>query len=148
MSKLRQNLVNSALAWESSFGNAPQITGVLAEFDAAILVGCSVKDYSLLMQKMTAVNKGYDFMFNEKCYQVKGNRPSGKSGSRVTLVQKPKNYEWDFLVWVLYDKKYKIQEAWLWDVSEYKHTLGSVKRISPSHMREGKSLFKPNSKKL
>lgn len=27
---------------------------------------------------------------------------------------KPSNYEWDFLIWILYDRIYAIQEAWLW----------------------------------
>lgn len=36
---LRQQIVDAALAWEARFGNAPQITTVLSEYDAAMLVG-------------------------------------------------------------------------------------------------------------
>ena len=36
---LRAQLVACALAWESAFGNAPQITAVLSEYDAARLLG-------------------------------------------------------------------------------------------------------------
>lgn len=117
MNDLRQKLVETSLAWERAFGNAPSITSALSEFDAASLIGCSAENYSTSMQGMTSVQKGYDFKFNGARYQVKGNRPSGKPGSFVTLVPKATNYEWDFLIWVLYNQKYDIQEAWLWDVS-------------------------------
>jgi hypothetical protein len=140
MENLRQKLIESALKWESAFGNAPSITSALSEFDAACLVGCSIDKYSASMQGMTVVQKGYDFKFNDKRYQVKGNRPSGKRGSVVTWVPKATNYDWDFLVWVLYNPQYEIQEAWLWDVAAYKKAFDSVKRLSPSHYRRGKRL--------
>ncbi len=89
----------------------------------------------------TAVQKGHDFIFNSSRYQVKANRPSGKPGSFVTLVPKSKNYEWDFLIWLLYDPQYQIQEAWLWEVGAYKAAFDSVKRLSPSHYRKGKRLI-------
>lgn len=66
------------------------------------------------MQGKTVVQRGHDFVFNGARYQVKANRPSGKPGSTVTLVSKVKNYDWDFLVWVHYDRLYEIQEAWQW----------------------------------
>jgi len=140
MNNLRSELVASALSWERAFGNAPQITSVLSELDAALLVGCPIEQYSLLMQGATSVQKGYDFKFNGCRYQVKGNRPSGKAGSVVTLVPKAKNYDWDFLIWVLYDSQFQIQEAWLWEVSAYKAEFDSVKRLSPNHYRKGKKL--------
>ena len=139
---LRSKLVESALAWERAFGNAPQITSALSEFDAAILVDCSIEEYSLAMQGQTAVQKGYDFRFKEQRFQVKGNRPSGKPGSFVTWVPKATNYEWDFLIWVLYNPKYEIQEAWLWDVTAYKNAFDSLKRLSPAHLRQGKRLLR------
>jgi hypothetical protein len=140
MNDLRQRLVETALAWEHAFGNAPSITSALSEFDAAILVGFSAEDYSALMQGMSSVNKGYDFKFNGARYQVKGNRPSGKPGNFVTWVPKTRNYEWDFLVWILYNPQYEIQEAWLWEASTYKGAFDSIKRLSPSHYRQGKRL--------
>lgn len=140
MNGLRQRLVETALAWEGAFGNAPSITCTLSEFDAAQLVGFATEEYSASMQGMTTVQKGYDFKFNGARYQVKGNRPSGKPGSFVTWVPKATNYEWDFLVWVLYNQQYEIQEAWLWDVSAYRAAFDSVKRLSPSHYRQGKRL--------
>ena len=84
MADLRTRLVKVTLAWEKSFGNAPLITTVVSELDAARLVGSSLEDYSSTMQEMTAVQKGHDFIFNGARYQVKGNRPSGKRGSFVT----------------------------------------------------------------
>ena len=73
-------------------------------------------------------------------YQVKANRPSGKPGSRVTLVPKPKNYEWDYLIWILYNKGYEIEEAWQWDVTSFKQTFHQKKRLSPSDYRSGTRL--------
>ena len=140
MKNLRAELVASALSWERAFGVTPQITTVLSELDAATLVGCTIEEYSASMQSVTAVQKDYDFSFNGKRYQVKGNRPSGKPGSFVTWVPKARNYEWDFLIWVLYNPQYEIQEAWLWEVSAYKAAFDSVKRLSPSHHRLGKRL--------
>lgn len=140
MNELRQKLVEAALAWEHAFGNAPSITSALSEFDAAILVGHSAKEYSASMQGKTSLQKGFDFEFDGSRYQVKGNRPSGKPGSFVTLVPKAKNYDWDFLVWVLYNPQYEIQEAWLWEVSAYIAAFDSIKRLSPSHYRQGKRL--------
>jgi hypothetical protein len=140
VNELRQKLVETALAWESAFGNAPSITSALSEFDAALLIGQSADEYSASMQGKTSVQKGFDFEFEGARYQVKANRPSGKPGSFVTLVPKAKNYEWDFLVWVLYNPYYEIEEAWLWAVSAYIAAFDSVKRLSPSHYRQGKRL--------
>lgn len=140
MEELREQLVKATLAWERAFGNAPLITTVLSEYDAARLVGCSTDSYSCAMQGMTAVQKGHDFIFNGARYQVKGNRPSGKPGSFVTWVPKATNYHWDYLVWVLYDSQYHIQEAWQWDVAAYREAFDAVKRLSPAHLRLGKKL--------
>ncbi|CUS35464.1 conserved hypothetical protein [Candidatus Nitrospira nitrosa] len=140
MNDLRQRLVEAALAWERAFGIAPSITSALSEVDAALLIGCSAEEYSTSMCGATAVQKGHDFIFNSSRYQVKANRPSGKPGSFVTLVPKAKNYEWDFLIWILYDQQYQIQEAWLWEVSAYKAAFDSIKRLAPSQYRKGKRL--------
>ncbi|WP_341646727.1 hypothetical protein [Thauera sp. SDU_THAU2] len=137
---LREQLVSVALAWERAYGNAPQITTVLSEYDAACLIGCPTGAYSYAMQGRTAVQKGYDFDFNGARYQVKGNRPSGKRGSVVTWVPKAKNYDWNHLIWVLYDSQYRIQEAWQWEVLAYKDAFDNVKRLSPAHLRLGKQL--------
>lgn len=140
MNDLRQSLIDIALAWEQAFGNAPSITSALSELDAALLVGCGFEEYSAGMQGRSTVQKGYDFLFGGARYQVKGNRPSGKPGSYVTWVPKARNYEWDYLVWVNYNQKYEIQEAWLWEVSDYVKAFDGVKRLSPAHYRLGKKL--------
>ena len=133
MNRIRDNLVNLALSWQEKFGVAPSITSSLSELDAALLVGMNESEYSSFMQSQTAVQKGYDFIFNEVRYQVKGNRPSRKPGSKVTMVPKAKNYDWDVLVWVLYNKEYEIQEAWGWTVASYKEAFNDIKRLSPKH---------------
>ncbi|NOT46769.1 MAG: hypothetical protein HOP17_03325 [Acidobacteria bacterium] len=140
MKELREDLIKAALAWEVAFGNAPLITTVLSEYDAAHLVGCSIEVYSTLMQGCSAVQKGHDFTVNGLRYQVKGNRPSGKPGSFVTWVPKATNYDWDCLIWILYNSKYEIQEAWQWDVAAYAEAFDGVKRLSPAHLRLGKQL--------
>lgn len=101
-----------ALEWERAFGSAPQVTTVLSEYDAARLVVHPIDSYSLAMQDPTAVQQGYDFLFNGARYQIKGTRPSGKRGSFVTNVPQARNYDWDDLIWVSYDTQYNIQEAW------------------------------------
>ena len=140
MQELRRQLVECALAWERAFGNAPAITTAVSEYDAAALVGLTPELYSAAMQGMSAVQRGYDFKFNGKRYQVKGNRPSGKRGSFVTWVPKATNYDWDYLVWVLYNRTYEIEEAWLWEVSAYRTAFDAVERLSPSHYRNGTRL--------
>lgn len=141
MSKIRQQLVQVALQWQDSFGVAPSITSSVSEFDASQLIGMSEADYSSFMQNQTAVQRGLDFVHEGIRYQVKANRPSGKPGSKVTLVPKAKNYEWDVLVWILYDVDYEIQEAWAWDVEVYREKFEDIKRLSPSDYRGGKSLL-------
>lgn len=140
MSELRKTLVETALNWERAFGNAPAITSALSEYDAAMLVGLTEDEYSQSMQGATAVQKGFDFSHQGKRYQVKGNRPSGKPGSKVSLIPKATNYDWDYLVWVLYDQKYVVMEAWLWNVDTYKAAFHEVTRLSPAHMRKGTCL--------
>jgi hypothetical protein len=134
---MREQLVSVALHWEERFGNAPAITSALSKYDAALLVGLTEAEYSSEMSGATTVRKGYDFMHNGKRYQVKGNRPSGKPGSFVTWVPKAANYDWDYLVWVLYDRRYVVQEAWLWDVEAYRSSFHEVSRLSPAHHRGG-----------
>ena len=140
MYELRHRLIGCALDWERAFGVAPQVTSALSELDAAILLGCPIEEYSRSMQGHTSVRKGCDFEFHGHRYQVKANRPSGKPGSHVTLVAKARNYEWDYLIWVLYTRIYEIQEAWLWEVSAYRAAFHAVKRLSPSHYRQGQRL--------
>ena len=138
---LRDELVSVALEWQKQYGVAPRITGAISEYDAAILVGFPDSEYSSFMQDKTAVGSGSDFAYKGVRYQVKANRPSGKPGSRVTIVPKVRNYEWDRLIWILYDKNYVMQEAWQWDVGAYKRAFHDVKRLSPDHYRKGFRLF-------
>ena len=114
---LRSRLVAVALEWERGFGVAPQITNAVSEYDAALLVGHSDTSFSQNCIGRTAVSRGADFSCNGLRYQVKANRPSGKPGSPVTKVGKASNYEWDRLIWLLYDRHYVLQEAWEWACS-------------------------------
>jgi hypothetical protein len=138
---LRNQLVEMALAWQDQYGVAPAITTAISEYDAAItLLGMSEDAFRQSQLKATAVQRGYDFVRDGVRYQIKANRPSGRPGSRVTLCGKARNYEWDYLIWILYDREYHIQEAWQWAVTDYMAAFDHLTRISPDHMRLGKAL--------
>lgn len=104
-------------------------------------VGMSEKEYSDYMRDKTAVAKGTDFVYRNIRYQVKANRPSGKKGSKVTMVPKASNYECDRLIWILYDKDYVMQEAWEWYVEDYRMAFENKKRLSPEDYRKGHCLY-------
>lgn len=138
---LREKLIEIALKWQEKYGVAPQIVATVSEYDAAMLVGMTDGEYSEYMHNKTAVNKGFDFVHNGVRYQIKGNRPSGKKGSFVTKVPKANNYEWDKLIWILYDKNFVMQEAWVWDVQDYISAFKNIERLSPNHYRKGTLLY-------
>jgi hypothetical protein len=139
--ELRRSLVTLVLEWQRRYGVAPSITSAISEYDAARLVGHSPESFGRDGTERTAVTRGVDFTHQGLRYQVKANRPSGKPGSRVTLVAKAKNYEWDHLIWLLYDREYRVREAWAWSVAEYRAAFDEVNRLSPAHMRRGRSLL-------
>ena len=122
---LRDRLVAITLEWEKTFGIAPSVTSAVSEYDAARLMGCTEADYARGLEKRTAVSKGYDFACNGLHYQVKANRPSGRVGSKVTLVAKPRNYDWDYLIWIHYEPAFTIREAWLWSEKTYREKFDS-----------------------
>ena len=103
-------------------------------------MGIPEEEYSEYMQAKTAVARGSDFEYRSIRYQVKGNRPSGKPGSRITKVPKATNYEWDVLIWVMYDENYVVQEAWSWGVDEYRKAFHERARLSPDDYRLGERL--------
>lgn len=138
---LREKLVRLALAWQDEIGIAPSITSVVSEYDASLLVGCPYEDYCRTNSILTAVNKGYDFIYDSIRYQVKACRPSGKKGSKITQVPKVRNYEWDKLIWIMYDKYFNIEEAWIWDREEYMLEFNQKIRLSPLDLRQGKNLL-------
>lgn len=141
---LRSRLVEIALQWQDRYGVAPQITSAISERDAALrLVGMPEEEYCAGGAQRTAVTKGCDFEFRGCRYQVKANRPSGKPGSRARLVAKAHNYDWDKLIWLLYDRGFDLQEAWEWDVADYRRAFEARrgKKLRPEDMRRGRQLF-------
>ena len=138
---LRERLVNIALEWERRFSVAPSITSALSEYDAARLIGHDDDSFSRDCVGRTAVSRGCDFTHHGLRYQVKANRPSGKRGSFVTLVSKASNYEWDRLIWLLYDSHYDLKEAWQWEVQDYRVAFDGKGRLSPVDMRRGRALL-------
>jgi hypothetical protein len=140
---LRDRLVLIALTWETTFGVAPSITCAVSEYDAARLVGHTDETYGLACSGQTAVSRGFDFTFSGNRFQIKACRPSGKPGSRVTKVPQARNYEWDYLIWILYNEKFQIVEAWQWPVDDYRAAFEGRSRLSPSDMRGGTNLLAP-----
>ena len=138
--ELRRTLISTALEWERRYGVAPAITSALSEYDAARLVGHTTASFSDDCVGRTAVTRGTDFSYQGLRYQVKACRPSGKPGSFVTMVPRATNYEWDRLIWILYDREYRLLEAWEWTVDAYRQAFEGVKRLSPAHMRKGRAL--------
>ena len=53
------------------------------------------------------------------------------------MVPRARNFDWDYLIWVLYNSKYEIEEAWLWDVASYQSELDLSKKVRPGDMRQG-----------
>ncbi|HBB98233.1 MAG TPA: hypothetical protein DC054_22845 [Blastocatellia bacterium] len=143
--QLRVRLVSIALEWERAFGVAPQITSAISEYDAARLLGHTDESFSKDCVGRTAVSKGTDFTCGGLRYQVKGNRPSGKPGSPVTKVGKARNYDWDKLLWLLYDSNYVLQEAWEWDAAAYREAFHDQAHVRPPDMRRGRRIFPPAS---
>lgn len=137
---LRDLLVQISLEWERRFAVAPRITADVAEYDAAKLVGTSVRIGIGRRASDTAVMKGVDFRKGDKDYQVKCNRPSGKPGSVVTLIGKATSFDWDNLIWILYNREYKMQEAYEFSRGKYIKLFESKKRLSPKDMRQGTRL--------
>src|SRR5207244_12966830 len=101
--------------------------------------------FSLDCVGRTAVTRGTDFCCNGLRYQIKACRPSGKPGSFIAWVPKATNYEWDRLVWLLYDREFQLLEAWKWCVAAFPTSFDTIKRLSPAHMigfmRESKHAF-------
>lgn len=147
MSDIRSRLVAVVLEWERAFVNAPSITTAISEYDAAMLLGMSEVEYSEAMKGATSVQRGYDFSHKGVRYQVKGTRSSGKPGSFITKVPGVSNYDWDKLVWISYNPRFEIQEAWIWDVDSYRIAFSKTKRLSPAHLRKGESLIRASAEK-
>jgi hypothetical protein len=140
----RQQLISTALEWESHFSVLPRIGDVISEFDAAMLVGHTPKSYEAAMQGTTAVQKGFDFKYKLLNYQVKHNRPSGKKGSKVTNAGKvDQKCHWDILIYVLYDRYFNLQEVWQWRVEDYKSIIVSSGKVHVSlkMIQSGRSLL-------
>ncbi len=138
--KLRAQLVQIAPQWEECCGVAPQITNAIAELDAARLVGMAEEKYCADGRKRTGVTRHFDFIHEGRRYEVTGNRPSGKKGSKVSKVGDKLKKDCDFIVWILYDPCYVMEEAWEFATENYKRMFENVAHLRPPHMRLGHRL--------
>jgi hypothetical protein len=144
---LRTQLVQIALEWEEYLGVGPAITPAISELDAAFLVGMSEEQWCADGKCRPAVPRRNDFTWEGVRYQVSANRPSSKKDSAVTWVslkqEKKREFVWDRLIWILYDHFYVIQEAWEFEVNDYRDLFTKFKRLSPNNMRSGRCLVAP-----
>jgi len=141
--ELRAALVAIALEWEQRYAVAPAVTSAISEYDAARLVGHTPESLALNCVGRTAVTRGTDFCHGTMRYQVKACRPSGKPGSRITRVPKASSFEWDRLIWILYDREFRLLEAWEWHVDAYKSAFENIERLNPLMMTHGRALHLP-----
>ena len=144
MEELRKNLVANTLEWQKEYGVAPAILSAISEYDAAIkVVEMKEKEYSDYMQDKSAVNKGFDFEYNKKKYQIKATRPSGKGRCKVwKAMNKLKNTKFDYILWLNYDENYKLKEAYQYEREDFISRFENKSYISPTDMRKGKLLYK------
>jgi hypothetical protein len=106
-----------------------------------MLIGHTPESLSLDCVARTAATRATDFCHDGLRYQVKACRPSGKRGSTVTWVPKATTFEWDLLIWILYDREFRVVEAWEWALDRYRAEIEPIKRVNPGHMRAGRSLL-------
>ena len=132
----REQLISQSLAWESAFGKSPSITGELGEIDAIFSLGFLTPETLRKRRSASAVKSKSDFEVNGLRYQVKANRPSGRPGSKVTKIGVPKPDGWDELLWVLYNKDYRVQEFWKIDHRTFWQALGGNKHLRPKIIRD------------
>jgi len=39
------------------------------------------------------------------------------------------------LIWILYNPGYEVQEAWLWEVQDYRQRFEGIQRLRQAHIR-------------
>jgi len=44
------------------------------------------------------------------------------------------------LIWILYNREYELQEAWMFNLKEYQKLFQDKTRLSPEDMRKGSRL--------
>jgi hypothetical protein len=141
---LRKQFVDVALEWEKHFGVAPSITSAISELGAARLVGMSEAADCAGGTHRTAVTKDTDLVCGEVRYQVTASRPSGKRGSKVRLVshktEKKRPFGWDRLIWIRYDRFYRIQEVREFTADEYEESSVFVRPLADD-MRKGRPIL-------
>lgn len=132
---MRSRLAALSMAWEHRYGVAPPITSAISEYDAAMLIGLTDDEYASACVGRSAVTPGADFVHRGIRYQVKANRPSGRAGSTVTIISKPRNLGFDVLVWVLYCPDFSIDEVWTVDVVTFERELHREIYLRPARLR-------------
>jgi hypothetical protein len=119
---LRKQFVDVAREWEKHFGVAPSITSAISELGAARLVGMS-----------------------EDAYCAGGTHRGSMKGSKVRLVshktEKKRPFGWDRLVWIRYDRFYRIQEVREFTADEYRRKFGVCSTAGGRHEKRPTDTF-------
>jgi hypothetical protein len=138
---LRDHLCENAVKWQEKYRVAPNIISAISEFDAARLVGMSEEEYA---ERERGRTSAAGFIFREMRYQVLGTRREGirERPESIVIHKRPSNYDWDYLIWIRYNKSYVIQEAWRWDVVLYTEYFNQNDRMTLNDMRLGENLLR------
>jgi hypothetical protein len=146
---LRDRLVETAIEWQEKYGVSPRvspiITPAIAEYDAARIIGISEEEYAELERDR---HLAFNFIYKGKRYRTRGSRQKSLSErpEGTVIYEKPKDFEWDCFIFILYRKSYVIEEAWLWEVASYKEFFYQNDKMSFSDMRQGKYLEEDSQK--
>lgn len=141
MEHLYNDLINISLKWEKEYGIVPKILPEILKYDAVIYIDYDLDAYAKQIKTRKTNPSGYDILFKGKKYLVKGGRRIGENISTISPMDKPKNKNWDYLIWILYDQEFKVLEVWQWENKVFYKKFQNKTRITADKMRTGKYLY-------
>jgi len=149
-SKFVKDFLKSVLELEKKFGITSRITGGLGEYDAAMQLGFSEKEYSDYMEKVAPVRADYDFEYKGKKYQVKAHHPASVKITTaifsIPALLKYKKYKWDYLIYIVYDKEYAIERMKRIGRKKFEKEYGNRMSLSLKATEEWEKLEVNNGK--
>ena len=137
---LRSRLCESALNWQEKYRTIPHIMSAISEYDAARIIGMSEEEYAERRRGRGPT----DFVHGGNRYRVRGLRREEGGGRPNSLVihRRPTNYEWDYFIFILYNKSYEIREAWIWCAASYREYFDRNDNMTLNDMRLGENLLR------
>jgi hypothetical protein len=140
---LRDRLCEVASKWEEKYRARLSIISAIAEFDAARIIGLSEEEY---VERERGGRFSSGFIFREMRYRVMGTQRKelGERPGSTVIHKKPTNYDWDYLIWIRYNKLFVIEEVWRWNVVAYKEYFHQRDSMTLNDMRLGENLLRTN----